>query len=61
MAKGASLWPKTPFGCLAWILAVVVGVAIFQITGLGDFLSDLATDPGSKVPHPGEIDLPGVK
>lgn len=45
---------------LAWGFIIVLALIVIfrdQFSWLADFF----IDPGSKVPDPGEIDLPGVK
>lgn len=47
---------------MAWIL--IMGLIIITIgikSGIFPWLADFGIDPGSKVPSPGQIDLPGVR
>lgn len=47
---------------MAWILIVGLVIILGGIkTGVFPWLADFLIDPGSKVPDPGQIDLPGVK
>lgn len=53
------MWPKTPSGCFFALLFVVAVIAV--LGGAFGWFSDLLIDPGSKIPDPGQIHVPGVK
>lgn len=53
------MWPKTPTGC--FFTALFVLVLIVVAGGAFGWLADFFIDPGSKVPDPGNIDVPGVR
>lgn len=55
------MWPKTPVGCGIWVIAILIGVALLVQSGFGDWLSDTLIDPGSRVPNPDDIDVPGIR
>lgn len=53
------MWPKTPTGCFFAFLFVVVVIAV--LGGAFGWISDSLIDPGSRIPDPGQIDVPGVR
>lgn len=53
------MWPKTPTGCVLTIVGIIAIIAV--LGGAFGWFADLLIDPGSKVPTPDQIDIPGVK
>lgn len=53
--EGSLIYKKLFWGTI--IVTIIIAVLWDQFNWLADFL----IDPGSKIPDPGEIDLPGVK